>query len=39
MFKTGKPPFDDKRLLAPIAILEAIWKSLDSDRPVTVNRL
>ena len=36
MFKTGHVPFDDRRLLAPIALLEAIHKSLKTGKPAKV---
>lgn len=36
MFKTGKEPYDDRRLLAPVAILEAMAKSVDRKKPVKV---
>ncbi len=34
--KTRKNPYSRKRMLAPIAILEAMQKSLDRGRPVNV---
>jgi len=36
MFRTGKEPFTDERMLAPIAILEAMEKSLAAKKPVKV---
>ena len=36
MFKTGKEPFSHKRMLAPVAVLEAMAKSLKLNKPVKV---
>jgi predicted dehydrogenase len=36
MFQTGRAPWPEKRLLAPVAILEALAKSLKAGRPVKV---
>ena len=36
MFQTGKEPFAHQRMLTPIAVLEALAKSLKSRRPVKV---
>lgn len=33
MFETGVEPFEDRRMLAPIAVLEALQQSLKSGRP------
>ena len=33
MFETGVEPFEDRRMLAPIAVLEAMQKSLKTGRP------
>ncbi len=37
MFKTGKEPFSDARMLAPIAVLEALEKSLKTGKRVKVS--
>lgn len=39
MFRTKKEPFTDERMLAPIAILEAMEKSLERKTPVTVAKV
>lgn len=39
MFRTGEEPYGPERLLAPVAILEAMQKSLDERRPVRVGSL
>lgn len=39
MFKTGKRPFDNARMLAPVAVLEAMQKSLDTGKPVRVPKV
>jgi predicted dehydrogenase len=36
MFETGAEPFDDRRMLAPIALLHALRQSLASGRPEPV---
>lgn len=36
MFRTGKEPFDDARMLAPLAVLEALAKSLTRKTRVNV---
>lgn len=36
MFRTGKEPCSDARMLAPIAVLEAMQKSLDKGRRVRI---
>lgn len=36
MFKTGKEPFSHKRMLAPVAVLEAMAKSLKTGKTVKV---
>ncbi|MFW5798716.1 MAG: Gfo/Idh/MocA family protein [Planctomycetota bacterium] len=38
MFRTGKEPFDDRRMLAPVAVLEAMQKSIDEKRWVKVGK-
>lgn len=39
MFRTGKMPFSNDRLLAPVAILEAMAKSIKQRKPVKVASL
>jgi len=39
MFSARKPPFDAKRILAPIAVLEAMAKSLKTGKAVNVARV
>jgi predicted dehydrogenase len=39
MFETGKEPFPHERLLGPVAILEAMAKSLRRGKPVRVAKL
>jgi len=39
MFRTGREPFSHKRMLAPVAVLEAMAKSLDRGKPVKVAKL
>ena len=39
MFATGVEPFDDRRMLAPIAVLEAMRASLAAGRPADVPAL
>jgi predicted dehydrogenase len=39
MFKTGKMPFSHQRMLAPIAILEAMDRSLSANRPAKVTKV
>jgi len=39
MFKTGKEPFSHERMLAPVAVLEAMAKSLKSGKSANVARL
>jgi len=39
MFKTGKMPFDKTRMLAPVAVLEAMEKSLKQRKPINVAKL
>jgi len=39
MFRTRKEPFTDERMLAPIAILEAMEKSLERNKPVAVAKV
>jgi predicted dehydrogenase len=39
MFATKKQPFEAKRILAPIAVLEAMAKSLKTGRPVKVAKV
>ena len=39
MFRTGREPYPHERLLAPVAVLEALAKSLRLGRPVKVARL
>jgi predicted dehydrogenase len=39
MIKTRKQPFEAERILAPIAILEAMTKSLEIGRPVKVGKV
>ena len=39
MFRTGKAPFSQERMLAPVAVLEAMAKSLERGRPVKVAKL
>ncbi len=39
MFQTRQEPFEHKRFLAPIAVLEAMAKSVKSGRPVTVAKV
>ncbi len=38
MFKTGREPFGDERMLAPVAILEAMQESLAKKARVKVRR-
>jgi len=38
MFRTGKAPFSHERMLAPVAVLEAMAKSLERGRPMKVMR-
>lgn len=39
MFKTGKQPFSHERMMAPVAILEAMERSIKLKRPVRVARV
>lgn len=39
MFRTGKEPIDHERMLAPIAVLEALAESLETGRTVKVARV
>jgi hypothetical protein len=39
MFRTRKEPFSDQRMLAPIAVLEAMAKSLSKNKPVSVAKV
>ena len=39
MFRTKKEPFSDERMLAPIAVLEAMEKSLEKKTPVAVAKV
>jgi predicted dehydrogenase len=39
MFKTGKMPLSAQRMLAPIAILEAMDKSLSTSKPAKVSKV
>ena len=39
MIKTGKQPFEEERILAPIAVLEALTESLRTGRPARVQKL
>ncbi len=39
MFRTGKEPFSDERMLAPIAVLDAVEKSLKTGRCARVARV
>ncbi len=39
MFRTGKEPYSASEILEPIAVLEAIARSLRTGRPATVRRL
>lgn len=36
MFKTGKEPYSDAEMLAPIAVLDAMQKSLTTGKPVKI---
>lgn len=39
MFRTGKAPYSDERILGPIAVLEALAKSLRTGKRVRLSRL